>query len=394
MKKLVFILIFLLTACPQKKEEKREVEQKPAEVQVSKIELQPASFDELDGWSDDDFLEISQNIANNCKRILKTESDWLGNSDIKVDARLYKAICNDFLQKKFEQADELRSFLEQNFIPFLVLDDGNSQGKFTSYYEAEINASFQKDEKYRFPVYGKPNDMFEINLREFDESLPQKRLVGRIEGKKMMPYYDRAYIENEGIDAPVLMWADSLIDVHIMQIQGSAVANMDGGKKVRVGYADNNGLPFRGIGSVLIANKVLPAGKANMIEIKKWLKENPEKARKFMQENRRYIFHRIVEESGPIGAFGVPLQAGRSMAVDRDVIPLGSLMWLETFAPDGKQLNKLVLAQDIGSAIKGAVRGDYFWGSGGDDVLAMAGSMNSVGKYFILLPKGQKDGLD
>lgn len=394
MKKLVFILIFLLTACPQKEEEKREVEQKPAEVQVSKVELQPASFDELDGWSDDDFLEISQNIANNCKRILKTESDWLGNSDIKVDARLYKAICNDFLQKKFEQADELRSFLEQNFIPFLVLDDGNSQGKFTSYYEAEINASFQKDEKYRFPVYGKPNDMFEINLREFDESLPQKRLVGRIEGKKMMPYYDRAYIENEGIDAPVLMWADSLIDVHIMQIQGSAVANMDGGKKVRVGYADNNGLPFRGIGSVLIANKVLPAGKANMIEIKKWLKENPEKARKFMQENRRYIFHRIVEESGPIGAFGVPLQAGRSMAVDRDVIPLGSLMWLETFAPDGKQLNKLVLAQDIGSAIKGAVRGDYFWGSGGDDVLAMAGSMNSVGKYFILLPKGQKDGLD
>ena len=394
MKKLVFILIFLLTACPQKEEEKREVEQKPAEIQVSKVELQPASFDELDGWSDDDFLEISQNIANNCKRILKTESDWLGNSDIKVDARLYKAICNDFLQKKFEQADELRSFLEQNFIPFLVLDDGNSQGKFTSYYEAEINASFQKDEKYRFPVYGKPNDMFEINLREFDESLPQKRLVGRIEGKKMMPYYDRAHIENEGIDAPVLMWADSLIDVHIMQIQGSAVANMDGGKKVRVGYADNNGLPFRGIGSVLIANKVLPAGKANMIEIKKWLKENPEKARKFMQENRRYIFHRIVEGSGPIGAFGVPLQAGRSMAVDRDIIPLGSLMWLETFAPDGKQLNKLVLAQDIGSAIKGAVRGDYFWGSGGDDVLAMAGSMNSVGKYFILLPKGQKDGLD
>lgn len=112
-----------------------------------------------------------------------------------------------------------------------------------------------------------------------------------------------------------------------------------------------------------------------------------------MHQNRRYIFHRIIKESGPVGAFGIPLQAGRSLAVDRDIIPLGSLMWLVTTKPDGEPINKLVAAQDIGSAIKGVVRGDYFWGSGGDEVLAQAGSMNSVGKYFILLPKGQRDGL-
>ncbi|MBP5399234.1 MAG: murein transglycosylase A [Alphaproteobacteria bacterium] len=394
MRILVFILIFLLTACPQKEEQKQQEQPEKIETPIANVELQPAGFDELAGWKSDDLSEMAQSIESNCQRVMKVDGDWLGNSIVKVDAKLYKNICNVFLGREFSNTQELRSFIEENFVPFLVLDGGESQGKFTSYYESQINASFQKSEKYRFPVYGKPNDMFEINLRDFDENLPQKRLVGRIDGKKMVPYFERAYIENEGIDAPVLMWADSLVDVHIMQIQGSAVAQMDNGAKIRVGYAENNGLPFKGIGSVLLEKKVLQPGKANMIEIKKWLKENPEKAKEFMQENRRYIFHRIINESGPMGAWGVPLQAGRSMAVDREFIPLGSMLWLETVAPDGTPINKLVLAQDIGSAIKGAVRGDYFWGSGGDEVLAIAGSMNSAGRYYILLPKGQSDGLD
>lgn len=395
MRKLVLILILLLTACPQKDEQKQEQisqeRKEPVEEFVSEVELQPETFDVLSGWKNDDLFGMTEAIRSNCQRVLKIGSDWLSDSVVKVDAKLYKRICSDFLRKKFSNSQELREFLEINFAPFLVVYNGESQGKFTSYYESQINASFKKNEKYRFPVYGKPNDMIEISLKDFDEALPQKRLVGRIDNKKMVPYYDRAYIENEGIDAPILMWADSLVDIHVMQIQGSAVAQMDDGKKVRVGYAENNGLSFKGIGSILLEKKVLPAGKASMIEIKKWLNENPEKARDFMQENRRYIFHRIVNESGPIGAFGVPLEAGRSIAVDRSFIPLGSMLWLETVAPDGTLINKLVLAQDIGSAIKGAVRGDYFWGSGGDDVLAMAGRMNSAGRYFILLPKERND---
>ena len=390
MKKLLFIFIFLLAACPQKEEQKTEEISQPTTFEV---ELQPSAFDELQNWQGDDLIEMLPLLQRNCDKISKIKTDWLGNSFIKVDTKLYKDICVRLNEKKFENSAELRKFLEDNFEPFLVLNDGESEGKFTSYYESEISASFKKGGKYRFPVYGRPNDMFEIVLKDFDETLPQKRLVGRIDGKKIVPYYERADIENKGIDAPVLMWADNLVDVHIMQIQGSAVARMDDGTKVRVAYADNNGMPFKGIGSILLEKKVLPAGKANMLEIKKWLNNNPEKAKDFMQENRRYIFHRIVDEIGPVGAFGVPLQAGRSMAVDRDIIPLGSLMWLETFAPNGDPINKLVAAQDIGSAIKGAVRGDYFWGSGGDDVLEAAGSMNSVGKYFILLPRGQRDGL-
>nr|QJR98168.1 murein transglycosylase [uncultured Alphaproteobacteria bacterium] len=391
MKKFIFLIVFLLTACPQKKEPKPSELSTPSTV---KAEIQAAAFDELDGWKTDNLTEMLPTLQNNCRKISKTTTDWLGSSALKVDAGLYRKICEKFEQKQFAAASDLRKFIESNFTPFLVLDDGNAEGKFTSYYESQINASFHKHGKYQYPVYGKPYDLVEINLKDFDENLPNKRLVGRIDKQKMIPYFKRAEIENNGIKAPVLMWGDNLTDIHIMQIQGSAVAHMDNGEKIRVGYADNNGLPFRGIGSILLQNKLLAPNNANMIEIKKWLNQNPEEAKKYMQQNQRYIFHRIVNETGPVGAFGVPLQGGRSMAVDKDIIPLGSLMWLSTQTPDGKALNKLVAAQDIGSAIKGAVRGDYFWGSGGDDVLAAAGSMNSVGRYYILIPKGQRDGLD
>ena len=127
-------------------------------------------------------------------------------------------------------------------------------------------------------------------------------------------------------------------------------------------------------------------GQASMGKIKKWLKENPDKAIEPMNKNKRYVFHRLVNADGPIGAQGVSLTSGRSLAVDRTYIPLGALLWLETTGPDKENINKLVVAQDIGGAIKGAVRGDYFWGSGGDEILEKAGRMHAKGKYYILIP--------
>ena len=147
----------------------------------------------------------------------------------------------------------------------------------------------------------------------------------------------------------------------------------------------------------MLSKGLLENGKASMGSIKKWLMENPGLAAANMNENQRYIFHRLGNPEGPVGALGVPLTAGRSLAVDKTYVPLGALLWLETTTPDGAELNKLVFAQDIGSAIKGAVRGDYFWGSGGDEVLEEAGKMNSEGRYYILVPNkteaadGKKD---
>ena len=382
---LILLLVIFLSACPQKQEEKQE------ETVVSKVELLPSSFSQIVGWNEDDFAEFIPVFANNCKRILKLKSEWLGNSEIKIKTESYKQICKEFEKQNLQTNDAFKTFIENNFEPYLVTDNGNPEGKFTSYYESRINASFQKNETYKYPVYGKPEDLIEINLQDFDESLPNKKFFGMVSDQKMVPYHDRKTIETQNIGAPVLMWTDSLVDIHIMQIQGSAVAYMDNGEKVRVGYAANNGLPFKGIGRILLDNKVLPPEKINMIEIKKWLNENPEEGEKCMQMNRRYIFHKIINESGPLGAFGVPLQAGRCLAVDKSIVPLGSLLWIATNDAEKNQINKLVAAQDVGSAIKGIVRGDYFWGSGDDDVLAKAGSMNSKGIYYIFLPKGNSD---
>ena len=390
MKKIYFLLFcsFLFAGCSDRQEGSvRPEEKKPPR----EIELSAVGFEELEGWQADNLEEFIPVFDTNCKRIQKITTPYLGNSKIKVNTEDYKRACAEFSACKIGDEKAFRHFLEQNFTPYLVQADGNAEGKFTSYYESEIHASRHRHGRYIYPVYGKPDDLVEINLKDFDPSLPDKRLTGRIEGQKMRPYYTRAEIENTELKAPVLLWGDSAVDIHVMQIQGSAVAKLDDGSSERIGYADNNGRPFTGIGSILLGKGLVKPGQADMISIKKWLKENPDRAKELMQENERYIFHRIIDGSGPVGAFGVPLSAGRSLAVDKSYVPLGALLWLSTHTPDKKPLNKMVAAQDIGSAIKGAVRGDYFWGSGGDEILASAGKMNSAGHYYILVPKGSSD---
>ena len=193
--------------------------------------------------------------------------------------------------------------------------------------------------------------MIEVNLRDFDSSLPAKRLVGRIENKKLVPYFTRDEITKQDLDAPVILWADSYVDIYVMQIQGSAVATLDDSSKVRIGYAENNGRDFKGIGSILLEKGLIEPGKASMGNIKKWLKENYDEALVPMNQNHRYVFHRLSNADGPIGAQGVSLTAGRSLAVDKSFIPLGSLLWLETTGPDKEPINKLVVAQDIGLSL-------------------------------------------
>ena len=279
-------------------------------------------------------------------------------------------------------------FLEKNFIPYAITYNDNPNGKFTSYYEVMFRASKYRKTEFSYPIYGRPADLLEINLQDFDKSLPKKQLMGRLVGQKLVPYYTREEINKLGprLRAQALLYVASPVDALIAQIQGSAIAQLDDGTYQRIGYAGNNGWPFKGIGSILLEHKELASNEMNMIRIKQWLNENSHKADKYMNENPRYVFHRLIKANGPIGAQGVALTAGRSLAVDTDYIPLGSLLWLETSYPDKGKLGKLVVAQDVGGAIKGPIRGDYFWGSGGDQVLQLAGSMNAAGRYYILVP--------
>lgn len=350
------------------------------------IKLSKTSFNLLEGWQSDDFAQTIPVFRKNCDKILQNKNVVLADSVVKIKTADYQKICKKFATQHIISSDGMKKFLENEFTPYIVSAGNNPIGKFTSYYEATINASLEKNGKYKYPVYGRPKDLVEVNLRDFGADLPNTRLVGHVINGKFVPYFKRAEIENNGVNAPVIMWADDPVDIHFMQIQGSAIAKMDDGSELRVGYADNNGHKFKGIGSILLEKKILKSGEISMENIRKWLRANPEKAETLMQENERFIFQRISDAEGPLGAFGIPLTAGRSMAVDNSLIPLGSVLWLDTVSPDNKPLQKIVFAQDIGAAIKGAVRGDYFWGHG-DEALHYAGRMNSVGKYYILLPK-------
>ncbi len=349
------------------------------------IELQPVGWSDLKNFKQDDLLEAVPAFKLSCEAVLQ-RPEVLREAQIQIEPSAYINICRRFLAEDVAETKAFRQFLVDNFRPYLVLEKLNPQGRFTSYYEAELRAAKYRHGKYQYPIYGRPNDLLEINLQDFDKTLPRQRLLGRAENGKIVPYYTRAEISRGGVDAPVVLWGDDAVDIYLMQIQGSAVALLDDGTAVRIRYADNNGHEFVGIGSVLLKKGLLQPGQASMDKIRDWLKANPEKAKENMDENPRFIFHKLSDAPGPIGALGVPLTAGRSLAVDSRYIPLGSLIWLETTGPDKQPIEKLVAAQDTGGAIKGVVRGDYFWGHG-EQALFSAGKMSSPGQYYILLPR-------
>ena len=375
---LIFVFCIFLFSCSGEDKEIRPIEH---------FALQKSSFAALDGWTEDNLASFQKALVSVCNVIGQTSQKSLKSEVLEIPVAPYREKCQEMVD--ISDAVQLKKYIENNFEPYLVVVDGHSKGKFTSYYEAAIRASFKQGGKYQYPIYGKPKDLVEVQLKDFDKSLPNRRIVGRVKNGKLVKYYTREEIDVGKIDAPVILWGDNPVDIYIMQIQGAAVATLPNGKEIRVGYADNNGHRFKGIGSILLEKGLIGSGEASMPKIREWLQENGETAKKNMLLNERYIFHKIVKADGPIGAMGVPLVAGRSLAVDKNYIPLGVMMWLETTTPDGEALNKLVMAEDVGSAIKGGVRGDYFWGHG-EEAFAEAGRMNSQGQYFVLLPKGVK----
>lgn len=377
---LLLIVVSLLFSCHG---------DKPSDVSDGKqhFDLQKSSFGVLDGWQNEQLIGFDKTLKDVCKVLQNTQSNVLKSRFLEYSLADYRQHCARITQ--LTDVVELKKYIEDNFVPYAVVVDNVADGKITSYYEAELKASFSRGGIYQYPIYGKPKDLVEVNLHDFDSSLPNQRLVGRVKNGKLVKYYTRREVDEGKLDAPVILWGSDLVDIYIMQIQGAAVAELPDGEKVRVGYADNNGHKFRGIGSILLEKGLIKRQDASMPKIRKWLKENGETAKKNMLLNDRYIFHKIVDADGPIGAMGLPLVAGRSIAIDKNYIPLGSIMWLDTIGPDNETIQKLVMAEDVGSAIKGGVRADYFWGHG-EKAFRSAGKMNSVGRYFILIPKNSE----
>lgn len=290
------------------------------------------------------------------------------------------------------QPETLRRFFEENFTPYQVINpDSSSEGMITGYYEPLLNGSRTRSSRYRYPLYAPPADLLVIDLSAVYPELKNMRLRGRLQGNRVVPYYNRAEIENGA--APVkgheLLWVDDAVDLFFLQIQGSGKIRLPNGEMVRIGYADQNGYPYKSIGKALVERGELTLDKASMQGIKDWGKRNPDKLTELLHVNASYVFFRELPNqlSGPLGALGVPLTAGRSLAVDPRTIPLGAPVFLSTTWPnDAKPLQRLMVAQDTGGAIKGTVRADFFWGFG-SDAGKQAGSMKQQGRMWVLLPR-------
>ncbi len=362
--------------------------EKPAPaVQIIKP-LKPASWSDLPGWSDDKTLtEAFPAQLQSCNALAK-KTGW---QDACAAARAMSPA-----QQKDPVA--IRHFYQQYFQPYQVVQsDGAPSGLVTGYYEPLLQGATQPNSKARYPIYGVPPNLLTIELGDLFPELKGKRVRGRLtENNKVVPYWTREQIETnpDRMNARTLAWVDDAIELFFLQIQGSGRVQLPDGSRLRVGYADQNGQPYQSIGSVLIKQGALTKDTASMQGIQQWARNNPSKVQALLNANPSYVFFRVLPtdpnnpDAGPPGALGVPLTPGRSIAIDPRATPLGAPVWLDTTYPNtNKPLQRLVLAQDTGGAIKGAVRADFFWGFGAE-AGKEAGRMKQTGQMWTLLPPG------
>lgn len=340
--------------------------------------LQRVSWTDLPGWSSDDLAQAWPALRESCKALAK-QARW------QAACEGAKALGDNPAHKA------VRQFIESRFSPWAVRNpDGTSEGLITGYYEPLIKGSRTRSERYAWPIHGVPADMLTIDFGDVYPDLRNLRLRGRILGNKVVPYWTRAELDGmqDRSPAPALLWAADPIDLFFLQVQGSGRVELPDGSSVRIGYADQNGHPYQSIGRWLVAQGELPLEKASMEGIKNWARANPHRLPELLHSNPSYVFFREMPATagGPTGALGVPLTAGRSLAVDPRTIPLGTPVFLATTTPNSdRPLRRLMLAQDTGGAIKGAVRADFFWGFGAE-AGAQAGKMRQQGQLWILLP--------
>ena len=371
------LLLVFLAACAAPP--KPPVAPSPPPVALPAAPFAVSKWEMLPDWQTTDLQPAWVAFLQSC-RALKNKPDW-------------QAICARTVELAQPDNAVLRAFFEEGFTPYQVFNpDGSSQGLVTGYYEPKLAGSRIRTKRFRYPLYAVPDDLLTIDLGEAYPQLKHLRLRGRLQGKRIVPYYNRAEIETgkAALQGRELFWADNAVDLFFLQIQGSGRIELPDGNLVKVGYAEQNGHSYISIGKRLVEMGELKLEEASMQGIKDWAERYPEKLDALLAQNPSYVFFRELPNglSAPLGALGVPLTETYSIAVDPRTIPLGAPVFLATTYPNtAEPLNRLVLAQDTGGAIKGAVRADFFWGFG-EQAGTQAGRMKQSGQMWVLFPKG------
>lgn len=363
-------------------------------LQVSGSQYEPLTWPNVAGWGDDDHLAAYKAFRTSCKPIAAqqgapADSKALGSS-LRDPCRIAKGLA-------LSDGVKAKEFFEQNFVPLRISRLGEDAGFVTGYYEPVLDGSKTQTDVYNVPVYRRPSNLFVRGKTQASVGLPNGGPVYRKIGRrKLVPYYDRAQIEDGAIAGRglELCWLKSQTDLLFAQIQGSARIKFDDGTTLRINYDAHNGYPYTPVGRVLIDRGIIPKDQMSMQKIREWMDQNPDGAKELRRQNRAYVFFREVplsDKDEAVGAQGVPLTPGRSIAVDKALHVYGTPFFIAGELPIESEQSKtpfhrLMIAQDTGSAIVGPARADLYFGAGAD-AGKVSGRLRHNMQFVMLVPK-------
>jgi len=364
-------------------------------LQISGSQYEPLAWRDIPGWADDDLLAAYKTFRASCKPIAAQHGSPPDSKALGVSLR---DSCR--IAKGLELSDSARAktFFEEHFIPLRISRLGEGEGFVTGYYEPILEGSRRQTDVYNVPVYRRSWNLFVRGTTQSSIGLPNKGQVFRKIGRrKLVPYYDRAEIEDGAIAGRGLeiCWLKDQTDLLFAQIQGSARIKLEDGTTLRINYDAHNGYPYTPVGRILIDRGIIPKEQMSMQKIREWIEQNPDGAKELRRQNRSYIFFREVQLSDkdePLGAQGIPLTPGRSIAVDKGLHVYGTPFFIEGELPINSEQSKtpfrrLMIAQDTGSAIVGPARADLYFGAGAE-AGKVSGRLRHNARFAILVPKG------
>jgi membrane-bound lytic murein transglycosylase A len=360
------------------------------------LALSPVAFGDLPGWADDDLGGAVASFLRSCEKLAELPDDAPAGADGHGGkARHWRKACRAAAKVAAGDAAAARAMFEAEFVPYQAAGTAGPTGKLTGYYVAELHASRTRHGKFQTPVLGRPDDLAMVDLAGYIKDAHGRRIWGRFDRGELVPYYTRAEIRRgalarRGLE---LMYVDDPVDLLFAQIEGSAKANLDDGTAMWLEFAGKNGRAYRGVGGILRGGGFLKPGEGTMQGIRQWFHDHPGRFDEIADQDASYVFFSVSKQAGAIGSQKTILTAQRSMAVDRAFIAMSTPIWVEAHAPVPGQKgvtalwHHLLIAQDTGAGILGAVRGDIYWG---DDAAAaeLGGRMGGPGKYWLLLPRG------
>ena len=366
----------------------------PLPLQISDSQYAPVAWAEIEGWSEDDHLLAFKTFRASCRPIAAQATPADDTHALGISLR---DPCRAARAADISDGAKARAFFEQNFLPLRISRLGEDAGFVTGYYEPVIDGSRTRTDVYTVPVYRRPSNLFVRGFSQDSVGLPNKGEVFRKIGRrKLVPYYDRGEIEDGAIAGRGLeiCWLKDPTDLLFAQIQGSARVRLEDGSTIRINYDAHNGYPYTAVGRILIERGIIPKEQMSMQKIRDWMEQNPDGAKELRRQNRSYVFFREVplsDKDEPVGAQGVPLTPGRSIAVDKALHVYGTPFFIEGELPiesaqSHTPFRRLMIAQDTGSAITGPARADLYFGAGAD-AGRVSGRLRHAMRFVILVPK-------